>query len=77
MRSTPVLRDDGVLTQWPGEVHDCWYQNFKNFKVCMMKMFHCYACTATDLPPTMEELEVTISKMKVGKTGGLSMQDFI
>jgi len=72
-----VLKTDGELTKGPEEVVDRWYEHFKNF----LSIYDEDVITAVptlppllqfDEPPTMEELEVTWSQLKVRKAGGLS-----
>jgi len=77
-----VSKADGELTKGPEEVVDCWYEHFKN----LLNILSIYdedviAAVSTmlpllhfDDPPTMEELEATLSalsQLKVRKAGGL------
>ena len=80
VRTAAVLKVDGKLTKGPEEVVDRWYEHFKNLlNIQSIYDENVIAAMPTlppllhfDDPPTMEELEVALSQLKVRKAGGLS-----
>ena len=80
MRPTAILKDDGQLTKGPEEVRDRWYQHFR--KVLNVQSIYDDEMVAAmpilepvlylDDPPTMEELETALSRLKAKRAGGLS-----
>ena len=80
MRPTAILMDDGQLTNGPEEVLDHWYQHFSKvlnvqsvYNVEVIEdMPQLEPKLHLDDPPTMEELETALSRLKTRKAGGLS-----
>ena len=80
VRPTAVLKEDGELTQGPTEVLERWHQHFKKLlnvkSVFNVEVINAMAVLPLrldlDYPPTMEELDVALSKLKKNKAGGLS-----
>ena len=80
VRPTVILKSDGQLTKGPGEVLERWYQHFR--KVLNVQSVYDEEVIAAmpvlepmlhlDNPPSMEELEATLSRLKPRKAGGLS-----
>ena len=77
-RPSAVRREDGELTQGPTEVMQRWYQHFSKllnqqitFKdEVIQRMLMQSPCLDLDEPPTEEELEDALFKMKKRKAGG-------
>ena len=80
VRPTAILKNDGQLTKGPEEVLERWYQHFR--KVLNLQSIYDDEVIATmptlepilhlDDPPSMEELEAALSRLKPRKAGGLS-----
>ena len=78
--ATAILKNDGQLTKGPEEVLEHWYQHFR--KVLNVQSIYDDEFIAAmsvlepmlhlDNPPSMEELETTLSRLKPRKAGGLS-----
>jgi len=80
VRPTVILKDDGQLTKGSEEVLDHWYQHFNRVlnvesiydvevvedMTAVEPMLH------HDDPPTVDELETTLSRLKTRKAGGTS-----
>ena len=82
VRPTAALKEDGELTQGPTEVLERWHQHFKKL-LNMKSVFNVEVINAMavlplhldlDYPPTTEELDVALSKLK-NKAGGLIRQE--
>ena len=77
-RSTAVLKEDGKLTKSPEEVRSRWHRHFTKIlnipsEVCEQVVDgRTSQPTRLDLdnPPTEEELESALGKLKEGKAGG-------
>ena len=78
-RSTAILKEDGELTKNPEEVRSRWYRHFSN--ILNIPSEYCEAVVDNlppqpirsdldDDPPTDEELESALNKLKLGKAGG-------
>ena len=70
-RSTAVLKEDGVLTKNPEEVRLHWHRHFN--KILNTGGIPCEFCEQEidkSDPPTEEELESALGKLKKGKAGG-------
>ena len=80
VRPTAILKSDGQLTKGPGEVLERWYQHFR--KVLNVQSIYDEEVIAAmpvlepmlhlDNPPSMEELEAALPRLKPRKAGGLS-----
>ena len=80
VRPTAILNNDGQLTKGPEEVPEHWYQHFR--KVLNVQSIYDEEVIAAmpvlepmshlDNPPSMEELEAALSRLKPKKAGGLS-----
>ena len=75
VRPTAVLKKDGELTQGPTKVIERWHQHFKKLlnvkSVFNVEVINAMAVLRLDLdyPPTMEEFNVALSKLKKKKAG--------
>ena len=77
-RSTAVLKENGELTKSPEEVRSRWHRHFTKIlnipsEVCehvVNNMSSLPSRLDLDLPPTEEELESALGKLKKGKAGG-------
>ena len=73
-----MLKEDGELTKSPEEVRSCWHSHFTNILNIPSEFSEHVINGMTsqlikldlDNPPTEEELESALSKLKKGKAGG-------
>ena len=77
-RPSAVLKKDGDLTKGPDEVKSCWHRHFTKILNILSEYQEEVIAdmpsqpTHWDLdgPPTAEEFESVLSKLKRGKAGG-------
>lgn len=80
MRMRAVMKDDGALTKGPTEVVEQWHQHFhrilnivSEFREDVIEgMATLQPLPDLDRPPSEEELDAALSKLKTRKAGGKS-----
>ena len=78
IRPSAMRKENGELTQGPEEVLHRWHQHFSKLlnehsefvNEVIQRMASLPPCLDLDEPPSEEELEAAVSKMRRGKAGG-------